>query len=189
MKIGLIDNYDSFTFNLKQYISEISDVQLEIFRNDEKSVRDLSVYDKLIISPGPGLPGEAGICEEAILNYAASKPILGVCLGLQSIVTAFGGKLLNLYDVHHGVSSEIFKTEHENGLFDNMTAPFQAGRYHSWVADPAFLPEELLVTAKDKEGVIMAIRHKVYPLYGVQFHPESILTPEGKTLLQNFLKF
>ena len=187
MKIALIDNYDSFTYNLKQYLEEIADVDIDVLRNDEKRVSDLSDYDRFVISPGPGVPAQAGICEELIRVYSGTKPILGVCLGLQSIVTAFGGSLINLNHVFHGVASRVQVTDAADPLFTGLPGSFMAGRYHSWVASPEDLPGVLKITAIDEEEVIMAVSHREHPTYGVQFHPESILTPDGKVILRNFL--
>lgn len=187
MKIALIDNYDSFTYNLKQYLEEISDAEVHVIRNDEKRVQDLGGYDRFVISPGPGLPQQAGICEELIRTYSGVKPILGVCLGLQAMVTAFGGSLLNLNKVFHGVASGVMILDHSDPLFLGLSSPFDAGRYHSWVADKEDLPDVLKVTATDASDVIMAVSHSSHPTHGVQFHPESILTPDGKAILGNFL--
>lgn len=187
MKIALIDNYDSFTYNLKQYILEIQEVELDVIRNDERRVEELKGYDRIIISPGPGVPSEAGICEELIQRYSGEKPILGVCLGLQSIVTSFGGRLLNLNQVFHGIASTVTVVDDSDPMFFSLPTAFEAGRYHSWVARKENFPDVLKVTATDDEGVIMAIRHISHPTHGVQFHPESILTPHGKDILKNFL--
>ena len=187
MKIALIDNYDSFTYNLKQYLEEIADVEIDVLRNDEKRIGDLEGYDRFVISPGPGVPAQAGICEDLIRAFSGRKPILGVCLGLQSIVTAFGGTLVNLNRVYHGVASRVLVTDSGDPLFADLPNSFNAGRYHSWVASEENLPGVLKVTAIDDEGVIMAASHREHPTYGVQFHPESILTPEGKKILGNFI--
>ena len=188
MKIVLIDNYDSFTYNLVQYFRENSDVQLDVLRNDAFDSSELSHYDKIVISPGPGLPSQNGNIISLIQTFNGQKPILGVCLGLQAIYEAFGGRLLNLNRVHHGVSSKVFIVDAQDPLLFNLNNPFLAGRYHSWVCDVAHKPDHLFVTAIDEENQIMACRHQNNLTYGVQFHPESILTPEGRTIITNFVE-
>ena len=188
MKILVLDNYDSFTFNLVQYIQELLGQEVEVRRNDAISVEEVEGYDAIVLSPGPGLPGDAGIMPELIQRYAATKPILGVCLGHQAIGEAFGAKLLNLEQVYHGIETPITKVAADEPLFKGLDATFQAGRYHSWVVEKSSLPEELEVTAVDAEGEIMAMRHKDYNVRGMQFHPESIMTPEGKQMLANFFE-
>lgn len=187
MRIALIDNYDSFTYNLKQYLDELADVEIDVVRNDEKRIEEFDDYDAILISPGPGIPSEAGICEGVIKHYSGQKPILGVCLGLQSIVTANGGSLLNLNRVFHGVSSQVTVIDQKDPMLTGLPETFEAGRYHSWVAQRDNFPKTLLISAIDEENMIMAIRHVEHQTYGVQFHPESILTPRGKDLLKNFL--
>jgi anthranilate synthase component II len=187
MKIVLIDNYDSFTHILGQYFREQDGVDLTILKNDAFLIRDLENYDCIVISPGPGLPQSNGQIIEVIQVYSGRKPILGICLGLQAIYEAFGGKLYNLPTVHHGVTSDVHHTDQEDFLFNGIPDPFKAGRYHSWVCDPAHLPDALQIIALDTEGIIMACRHVSHITYGVQFHPESILTPEGKKMIQNFV--
>ncbi|MBK9981484.1 MAG: aminodeoxychorismate/anthranilate synthase component II [Saprospiraceae bacterium] len=188
MNIALIDNYDSFTYNLVQYIEENSGVSLEVIRNDDFILSDLSTFDKIVISPGPGLPKENGIIIEVIKRFSGEKPILGVCLGLQAIYEAFGGQLINLKEVHHGVSSSVFILDGQDLILTGINSPFLAGRYHSWVCDRNIVPSELLVTAIDEHKQIMACRHHHHQTYGVQFHPESILTPEGKKMVRNFIE-
>lgn len=188
MKIALIDNYDSFTFNLVQYFREHPDIQLDVARNNEIDIADLAGYDKIVISPGPGLPSGSGRIISIINTYSGQKPIFGVCLGLQAIYEAFGGKLLNLEQVHHGVSSNVLIIDQKDPVLAGINSPFLAGRYHSWVCDPEHLPADLLVTALDEENQIMACRHCDHQTYGVQFHPESILTPEGKKMIKNFVE-
>ena len=188
MKIALIDNYDSFTFNLVQYFREQPMVRLEVARNDEIDLPDLNAFDKIVISPGPGIPSENGQIIQIIRTYSGQKPIFGVCLGLQAIYEAFGGKLLNLHQVHHGVSSKVIITEPLDPLLSGVSNPFLAGRYHSWVCDPSHGPEDLIITAIDEENQIMACRHRDHQTYGVQFHPESILTPEGRKMIKNFVE-
>jgi|WetSurMetagenome_2_1015567.scaffolds.fasta_scaffold354476_1 anthranilate synthase component II len=187
MKVLLIDNYDSFTYNLAHDLKEIEQVALTIVKNDTISLDEIGSFDKVVISPGPGLPGQNGNIIEVIRSYYPYKPILGVCLGLQAIYEAFYGHLINLPRVHHGVSSSITVIDEDDVIFKNIPSPFKAGRYHSWVCDPAHIPEQLLVTALDEQGSIMACRHPHFPLHGIQFHPESILTPDGKMMLKNFI--
>ncbi len=188
MKIVLIDNYDSFTYNLVQYFREHSTVQLDVVRNDEINLSDLAQYDKIVISPGPGLPSQNGHIIEAIEKFSGAIPILGVCLGLQAIYEAFGGQLLNPHQVHHGVSSKVIILDQQDPVLSGISNPFLAGRYHSWVCDPDHIPPDLLVTALDEDNQIMACRHRNHQTYGVQFHPESILTPEGKIMIKNFVE-
>ncbi|MFZ1677986.1 MAG: aminodeoxychorismate/anthranilate synthase component II [Saprospiraceae bacterium] len=188
MKIALIDNYDSFTYNLVQYFEENSSVTLDVIRNDDFILSDLTSFDKIVISPGPGLPAHNGILLDTIRKFSGEKPILGVCLGLQAIYEAFGGHLVNLKEVHHGVSSSVFILDGRDLLLEGLTNPFLAGRYHSWVCHPEHVPAELVVTAIDEKKQIMALRHRHHNTYGVQFHPESILTPEGKKMIRNFVE-
>ena len=185
--IVVIDNYDSFTYNLVHHIQEITGHEIDIFRNDAVEVKDLDKYDYIFISPGPGLPEDSGITLSVISEYHSKKNIFGVCLGLQSIVVALGGELLNLERVYHGIESEISQIETESPIFDSISQTFKAGRYHSWVADIGKLPAELEVTCKDQNGQIMGIQHRDYPVYAVQFHPESIMTPDGMKMIENFL--
>lgn len=190
MKILVIDNYDSFTYNLVQYLMEITGQDnIDVFRNDEISVEQVGEYDTIILSPGPGIPSEAGIMPEVIRAYADKKNILGVCLGHQAIGEAFGGQLDNLERVYHGIETPMYVTDQEEVLFRNIPQEFSAGRYHSWIVKSEDLPEELEVTAKDIDGTIMAFRHKQYNVRGVQFHPESVMTEHGKTMLRNFLEY
>ena len=188
MKIVIIDNYDSFTYNLAHYFNEVNGVVLEVIKNDQVEGWKLENADKIVISPGPGLPSQNGKIIELIQKYSGRRPILGICLGLQAIYEANGGKLLHLSRVFHGVSSNVTITDNEDPILKNISNPFKAGRYHSWVCDPEFLPEELLITAWDDDQEIMACRHKSHPTYGVQFHPESFLTPEGKQIIRNFVE-
>lgn len=189
MKIALIDNHDSFTYNLVQYLLEHQDVLLSVFKNDEIQTPDLVEFDKIVISPGPGIPSENGSIIEIIKTYSGQKPIFGVCLGLQAIYVAFGGQLLNLSRVFHGVSSDVAVIDAEDPILKGVDNPFKAGRYHSWVCDPVSLPEDLIITAWDDDNEIMACRHCSHPTYGVQFHPESFLTPDGKKMIENFVRF
>jgi anthranilate synthase component 2 len=186
--ILILDNYDSFTFNLVHYVEKIIDNDVDVFRNDEISLEDVNRYDKIILSPGPGLPAEAGILIPLIKKYAASKRILGVCLGHQAIGEAFGAKLYNLPEVHHGVAREVNVIDKSETLFNDIPPSFNAGRYHSWVIDKTSLPSCLKVTAVDNNNEIMSISHSGYNIKGVQFHPESILTEHGEKLLSNWLR-
>jgi anthranilate synthase component 2 len=194
MKILVFDNYDSFTYNLVHLVEKITGDKVDVFRNDQIPMENVQVYDKIILSPGPGLPAEAGMLLPLIKQYAASKSILGVCLGHQAIGEAFGGRLLNLSKVFHGVASPVNILESADSdtsvnadLFTGLPNGFMAGRYHSWVIDSQNFPESLEVTATDAAGHIMALRHKSYDVLGVQFHPESVLTPEGEKIMRNWL--
>jgi len=188
MKILMLDNYDSFTYNLVQYLEEIIDGKIDVFRNDQITLEEVGKYDTIILSPGPGVPKDAGILMEVIEKYATTKNIFGVCLGMQAIGESFGGELANLEKVYHGVQTLIIKTEDEEPIFKDVPTAFEAGRYHSWVVKKENLPDCLEVTAIDKKGIVMAMSHKEYNVRGVQFHPESIMTPDGKTMLRNFIK-
>jgi len=188
MKILVLDNYDSFTYNLVHYVLEIADATVSVFRNDQISLEAVAEYDVIILSPGPGLPADAGIMPELLKKYAGEKPILGVCLGHQAIGEAFGGDLHNLTRVYHGLETPVDVAASDSVLFADIPSPFMAGRYHSWVVQPEELPSELMVTATAEDGSIMAMRHEKFPIYGVQFHPESVMTPYGKKMLANFLK-
>lgn len=188
MKIALIDNYDSFTHNLAQYLKEQVGVSLTILKNDAFELGDLDSFQKLVISPGPGVPTEAGKIIPVINHYSGKVPILGICLGLQAIYEAFGGRLFNLPVVQHGVTSFVSIVDQDDAIFKGISHPFLAGRYHSWVCDPDFLPDPLFITASDQFGNIMACRHDSHPTHGVQFHPESILTPDGKAMIRNFIE-
>ncbi len=187
IKILVLDNYDSFTYNLVQYLEEIEGVKIEVHRNDQIDLAAVDNYDGVILSPGPGLPKDAGIMPQLIKKYSPTKPIFGVCLGLQAIGEAFGGTLLNLDTVYHGMATEVTVTKKDCPTFSNINNTFQAGRYHSWVVDNKVIPESLEVTAVAENKVIMAMQHKTHPVSGVQFHPESIMTPDGRTMLQNFV--
>ncbi len=190
MKILIIDNYDSFTYNLFHMVEAVMPAEwtLSVARNDEILLEEVNDYDKIIISPGPGLPKDAGISLELIQYFAGEKSILGVCLGHQAIAEAFGGKLKNLDRVLHGVSINTRVVNGKDYLFANCPETFETGRYHSWVADPQTLPESLEVIAMDEPGHIMAIRHKEFDIRGVQFHPESIMTPIGSKILENWVR-
>jgi anthranilate synthase component II len=185
--ILLLDNYDSFTYNLQQYLAELAKEEVAVFRNDEISLEDVSQYDRIVLSPGPGLPEAAGILIPLIKMYAPFKSILGVCLGHQAISVAFGSELKQLQQVLHGIPREVIVTKQEHPLFNTIPARFMAGRYHSWVPDEKKFGNELEILAEDDDQNIMILKHKVFPVYGMQFHPESILTPYGKVLIQNWL--
>ena len=195
MKILVFDNYDSFTYNLVHLVEKIIGEPVDVFRNDQISLEDVQAYDKIILSPGPGIPSEAGLLLPLIKQYAPVKSILGVCLGHQAIGESFGGKLVNLSKVYHGVATPVNIITRNPGnsgvnadLFEGLADGFMAGRYHSWVIDPNEFPKSLEITAKDASGHIMALRHKTYDVLGVQFHPESVLTPNGELIMRNWLK-
>lgn len=186
-KILVIDNYDSFTYNLVHYIEKLTGVFPEVFRNDEISIDDIENYDSILISPGPGIPEEAGICLDVIRRYASSKSILGICLGHQAICEAFQGKLLNLSTVYHGISSPVKIIAPEDSLFKNFPRIIMAGRYHSWVASRKNLPDCFTITCEDENGIIMGISHRKYDVKGLQFHPESVLTEHGFEIIRNWI--
>ena len=188
MKILIIDNYDSFTYNLVQYVKELTDVQVDVYRNDAISLADIDAYDTIIFSPGPGIPQNAGIMIDAIKRYAPYKKMLGVCLGHQAIGVAFGSKSSNLKKVYHGIQTPVKIVEKKDPVFKDVADETEVGRYHSWVIDPRTLSDELQVTAVSEDGQIMAVKHKKYPVWGLQFHPESIMTDEGKKMIRNFLE-
>lgn len=185
-KILVIDNYDSFTYNLVHYLEDL-DCKVTVIRNDEISIDEPAQYDKILLSPGPGIPDEAGLLKDIIKQYAPSKSILGICLGQQAIAEVFGGSLINLEKVYHGVARPIDIIVKNESLFAGLNTKIEVGRYHSWSVDPTTLPNVLEATSVDKEGNIMSLRHTIYDVKGVQFHPESILTPDGKKILANWL--
>lgn len=185
MKIVIIDNYDSFTYNLSHLVKELG-AEVTVLRNDQFELSDLESYSKIILSPGPGIPSEAGLLLDVIKTYAGKKPILGVCLGHQAIGEAFGGRLENLSDVFHGVATPCHIVA-DDPIFSGIECDITIGRYHSWVVSKEQLPECLEVTAVSDEGQIMALRHRELNIRGIQFHPESVLTPNGKKMLQNWL--
>jgi anthranilate synthase component 2 len=187
MRILVFDNYDSFTYNLVHLVEKLVPVKVEVFRNDEIPLEKVKDYDKIILSPGPGVPSEAGLLLALIKEYAATKTILGVCLGHQAIGEAFGGTLTNLSEVYHGVALPCHLSSPNCQLFANMPQSFDVGRYHSWVVNKENLPAELEITAEDDNGFIMAMQHKTYDIQGVQFHPESVLTPLGEAIMKNWL--
>jgi anthranilate synthase component 2 len=211
VRILVFDNYDSFTYNLVHLVEKIMRQKVDVYRNDQVPMEKVKEYDKIILSPGPGLPEEAGLLLPLIKEYASSKSILGVCLGHQAIGEAFGGKLVNLSEVYHGVATPVRVVSRESsnvsressdvngsnsrltshvsrGLFENLPEIFEAGRYHSWIVSDENFPEELEVTARDENNFIMALQHKTYDVQGVQFHPESVLTPRGEDILKNWLR-
>lgn len=188
MKILVFDNYDSFTYNLVHLVEKILHERVEVHRNDQLPLEKVKDYDKIILSPGPGIPEEAGLLLPLIKEYASSKSILGVCLGHQAIGQAFGGKLVNLSTVYHGVATPVRFNKHKgNGLFDNLPDVIEVGRYHSWVVSDENFPADLEITARDDNNYIMALQHKKYDVRGVQFHPESVLTPKGEVIMRNWL--
>lgn len=187
MKILVIDNYDSFTYNLVHYIENITGEKPTVFRNDEISLEDVNQYDKILLSPGPGIPEEAGICLDVIRKYSPTKSILGVCLGHQAIAEAFGGSLINLDTVYHGVSSYIDIVAPEDPLYNDIPGRLEVGRYHSWVVAKDDLPESIKITALDESGLIMGLSHKKFNVRGVQYHPESVLTENGMKMIENWI--
>jgi len=188
MKILIFDNYDSFTYNLVHLVKELGYQDVNVIRNNKLDLDRGSEYDKIILSPGPGIPSEAGLLLPLVKRYAPEKSILGVCLGHQAIAESFGASLTNLEDVFHGVSS-VAKITGEDYIFNGLSSTIEVGRYHSWIVNPENLPSCLEVTAIDKEDQIMALKHRDYDVHGVQFHPESVLTPEGKIIIKNFLEY
>jgi len=187
MRILVFDNYDSFTYNLVHLVEKLLQQRVDVVRNDAIPLEKVKDYDKIILSPGPGIPSEAGLLLPLIREYAASKSILGVCLGHQAIGEAFGGKLVNLSSVYHGVATPI-KVLRPSGVFEGMDGVLEVGRYHSWVISDEGFPGELEVTARDDNNFIMGLRHKTLDVQGVQFHPESVLTPAGEQIMKNWLK-
>ena len=192
MKILVFDNYDSFTYNLVHLVEKILHQKVEVHRNDEIPLEKVKEYDKIILSPGPGIPEEAGLLLPLIREYASSKSMLGVCLGHQAIGEAFGGKLVNLSTVYHGVAMPVHidsrLTHHASRLFEGLPNEFEVGRYHSWIVSDESFPEDLEVIARDDNNYIMALQHKNFDVQGVQFHPESVLTPRGEDIMRNWLK-
>jgi len=187
MKIFVLDNYDSFTYNLVEAIRNITGAQPTVKRNNQFELPELEAYDKIILSPGPGIPDEAGLLKATIETYKSSKSILGICLGMQAIAEVFGAKLFNLSQVYHGITTPIKVTDPEDRLFRGLEPSFDVGRYHSWAVDPESLPPSLRVTAVDDLGVVMAISHNALDVKGLQFHPESIMTSPGNTMIRNWL--
>lgn len=185
MKIAVIDNYDSFTYNLVHLVRSLN-VEVDVVRNDKFKIEDLSCYDKILLSPGPGIPSEAGLLLNVIKAYAGKKPLLGVCLGHQAIAEVFGGTLRNLQNVYHGVATPC-RVVADDVLFNGLPKEFEVGRYHSWVVDRSTLPSCLEVTSESPDGEIMSLRHRELDVRGVQFHPESVLTPVGKQIISNWI--
>jgi anthranilate synthase component 2 len=188
MKILVIDNYDSFTYNLVHAIKKVSGLPVDVFRNDEIALEEIEKYDKIVLSPGPGLPEESGLLLDIIKKFAPKKSILGVCLGHQAIGEAFGGKLHNMNRVIHGMATPVKLTASRSVLFSGLPDSFDVGRYHSWIVEKENLPECFEVTSFDDEGMIMSMKHKTMDVEGVQFHPESVLTPLGEKMIENWLQ-
>jgi len=186
MKILVFDNYDSFTYNLVHYLEKLSDAEVTVVRNDKISLKEIDQFDKILLSPGPGIPSEAGILLDLIKTYAPTKSILGVCLGQQAIAEAFGGSLSNLKEVFHGIATPV-EIIVEDIIFKNIPKKLNVGRYHSWAVNTNDFPKELEITAVDASGSIMALRHRKYDVHAVQFHPESVLTEHGETIIKNWI--
>ncbi|WP_315357703.1 aminodeoxychorismate/anthranilate synthase component II [Prevotella denticola] len=184
-KCAVVDNYDSFTYNLAHMIKELG-ADVTVLRNDRFDLMDLMPFDRIVLSPGPGIPSEAGLLLDVIRSYAGIRPILGVCLGHQAIGEVFGARLLNLSDVFHGVSAKVTQVA-DTPLFAGLPQKFPVGRYHSWVVERESMPDCLEITAESDEGLIMALHHRTYDIHGIQFHPESVLTPDGKRIMENWL--
>ena len=187
MKILVFDNYDSFTYNLVHLVEKITHEKVDVFRNDQIALEKVVAYDKIILSPGPGIPEEAGLLLELVKEYAPVKSILGICLGHQAIAEVFGGKLINLDTVFHGVATPIKILNSKAEILKGLPDEIVGGRYHSWIVSDDNFPEELQVTARDENGYIMALQHKTFDVQGVQFHPESVLTPDGERIMRNWL--
>ena len=191
-KILIFDNYDSFTYNLVHIVGKLKNTKVDVFRNDEIELEQIKQYDKIILSPGPGLPGQSGLLIPLIKEFYSTKSILGVCLGQQAIAESFGGSLVNLKTVFHGVATSIKvnldRTSRANDIFMDLPNELVVGRYHSWVVNKMDFPKELKITAEDEDGEIMALEHPKYDLQAVQFHPESVMTPEGEKMISNWLK-
>lgn len=186
MKLLIIDNYDSFTYNIVQLLRNVTDIEPDVKRNDCFELSELSDYDKIVLSPGPGIPAEAGLLNEAIRIYGPHKSMLGICLGHQAIAEVYGAQLVNMRQVLHGVASNL-KVCNKDPLFEGLPETIQGGHYHSWIVSSVQLPEELEVLMEDSTGRIMALRHKQYDLKGLQFHPESVLTPLGHQIITNWI--
>ena len=186
MKILVIDNYDSFTYNLVHYLEDL-DCEVTVYRNDEFDIDEIAHFDKILLSPGPGIPDEAGLLKEVILKYGPTKSIFGVCLGQQAIGEVYGGTLANLDKVYHGIATNVKTVVDDELLFEGLGNEFEVGRYHSWVVNTN-LPDVLEATSFDENGQVMSLRHRSYDVRGVQFHPESVLTPNGKKMLENWVK-
>lgn len=187
-KILILDNYDSFTYNLVQLVEEITHKKVAVFRNDEITLEAVEKYDKIILSPGPGIPSEAGIMLQLIKRFASTKSLLGVCLGHQAIAQSFGAGLIHLKQNYHGVATNAIKIKQNAPLLKNLPDTLEVGRYHSWAVNAQDFPAELEITAIDENGMIMSLQHIAYDVHGVQYHPESILTPAGRTIIENFIQ-
>ncbi|HEV8079432.1 MAG TPA: aminodeoxychorismate/anthranilate synthase component II [Chitinophagaceae bacterium] len=187
MQILLFDNYDSFTYNIVHLVEKILHQKVDVYRNDQIALEKVKEYDKIILSPGPGIPREAGLLLPLIKEYASTKSILGVCLGHQAIGEAFGGTLINLTTVYHGVATDCKLSKDNCKLFKDLPQKITIGRYHSWIVSDKNFPDELEITARDENNYIMALQHKTFDVQGVQFHPESILTPDGEKIMKNWL--
>ncbi len=187
MKLLVLDNYDSFTYNLVHLVEKVSDAKISVLRNDKITLEEIANFDKIILSPGPGLPKDAGIMPQLLKTYSSNKSILGVCLGMQAIAESFGGVLKNLETVYHGIATKV-NIQDKSSIFKDCPSDFNVGRYHSWVVDPTNLPSELKVTAIDEHNNIMALEHNKFDVNGVQFHPESILSEYGELVITNWLK-
>ena len=186
MKIIVIDNYDSFTYNLVHYLEDLN-AEVTVYRNDEFELSELEKFDKILLSPGPGIPDEAGLLKQVIQKYAPTKSILGICLGLQAIGEVFGGKLINLEKVYHGVATKVTKIS-DDFIFNEIPDEMEVGRYHSWSVSTENFPDVLEITSVDENGQVMSLKHKTFDVRGVQYHPESVLTPYGKKILENWLR-
>ncbi len=186
-KILVIDNYDSFTYNLVHYLEDLN-CEVTVWRNDEFDLEEVKAFDKILLSPGPGIPDEAGLLKEVIKSYSLTKSILGICLGQQAIAEVFGGNIINLEKVYHGVASNINILVNDESLFDNLGTQMEVGRYHSWVVNIENFPDVLEITSTDENDQIMSLRHRTLDVRAVQFHPESVLTPHGKKILENWIK-
>lgn len=188
MKILVLDNYDSFTYNLVHYLHQLTKDEVDVYRNDEITIEEVGKYDKILLSPGPGIPVESGILLDLIKTYAPSKSIMGVCLGHQAIAEAFDGKLINMDKVYHGVATPIQILTPDDALYQGIPEKIEVGRYHSWLVDKESLPDCFNITSIDEEGKIMGISHKEFDVRGVQYHPESVLTEQGLKIMENWLK-
>lgn len=186
MKIIVIDNYDSFTYNLVHYLEDLN-AEVTVYRNDEFELSELEKFDKILLSPGPGIPEEAGLLKQVIQKYAPTKSILGICLGLQAIGEVFGGNLINLEKVYHGVATKVSKVS-DDFIFNEIPDEMEVGRYHSWSVSTENFPDVLEITSVDENGQVMSLKHKTYDVRGVQYHPESVLTPYGKKILENWIR-